>query len=180
MTTPGHQTLSSQSETGIISKRIGSSSWLKGKWQDSLASTSQGKPHLSQRCTRPPHKDKRMSWVQSTPYLSGSDRCSPDPWPTMACYSSMSKSPTTGEWLGRSSDSANLSIIYVTSASELPIWRLRLKGCCKLSPRQKGGWSSPTSTSSHQTFTSLAGSSPKEGEITEGMISNGAAWTPSR
>jgi hypothetical protein len=64
----------------------------------------------------------------------------------MARYLSTSKSPTTGEWSERSSDSDNLSIIYQTSASESPIMRLSSEECLKPKPHQRGAWNSPTST----------------------------------
>jgi hypothetical protein len=52
----------------------------------------------------------------------------------MARYSNMSKSPMTGEWSERSSDSDNSSIIYWTSASESPIMRPSSEECHRLRP----------------------------------------------
>jgi hypothetical protein len=136
---------------------------------------SQGKPYLSQKYMPLQRRGRRTSWDQSTPYLSGSGHYSPDPWPTTVHCLNMSRSPTIGEWSEKSSDSANSSIIYATSASELPILRPKSEGYRRLSLRQKGGWNSPTWTSSCQTSVSSPDSSPEEGEIIEDTASNGAA-----
>jgi hypothetical protein len=87
----------------------------------------------------------------------------------------------TGEWLEKSSDSDNSSIIYVTSTSELPIWRLNVEEYCKLSPHRRGDWNLPTSTTLRRTSVSSQDWKAEEGEIIKGNIANsGAAWTPSR
>jgi hypothetical protein len=92
----------------------------------------------------------------------------------------MSRSPMTGEWLRKSSDSDSSSIICVTSAYESPIWRPKPEECRKPNRWQKGGWSSPTSTSSCRTSVFYQDLKPEEGEITEGIVNSGAVWIPFR
>jgi hypothetical protein len=180
MMTPEHQASSSQLGMEITSRCTGSNNWPKGKWQGSPGNTFQGRPHSLQRYTPLQCQDKKTSWDWSTPCLGGFGCCSPDPQPTMGRYSNMSKSPMTGEWLERSFDSTSLNIIYVTSASKLPILRPKPKEYHRLSQRRRGGWSSPISTTSCRISVSSQGLSLKEGEITSDTTSSGMAWTPSR
>jgi hypothetical protein len=131
MTTLGYQTSSYQPGMKTISRHIGSNSWPRGKWQGSLGSMYQGKPHLSRKYMPPQHKGKKIPWGQSTLYRAGSGRCSLGPQSIMVHYSSMSRSPEIGERSGRSSDSVNSSTTYVTSTSESPISRWNAKECHK-------------------------------------------------
>jgi hypothetical protein len=98
----------------------------------------------------------------------------------MVRYSSTSRSPTIGEWLGRSSDSDSLSIIYQTSASELPIMRLSSEECRRPKPHQRGIWNSPISTTTPQTSVSSVPSPEEQAELTSEPTDSGEERTPSR
>jgi hypothetical protein len=180
MTRRGCQPSLSQREIGSTNKRIGSSNWPKGKWQGSPGSMFRGKPHLLQKCTLPQPWGRKTSWGPFTPCRNGYGRYSQDLLPTMVRYSSISKSLTTGEWLERSSDSDNLSIIYRTSTSESPITRLSSEEYCRPRLHQKGAWSSPILTIMPRTFKSSALSPGDQAALTSEPSDSGEGRTPSK
>jgi hypothetical protein len=177
---PEHRTSSYQRGTASTSKHIGSSNWPKGKWQGSLGSMFQGKPHLSQKCMLPRLQGRKTPWDPSMPCQDGSSHYSWVPQPTMACYSNMSKSLTTGGWLERSCDSDSLSTTYRTSAFKLPIIRLSSEECCRLKPQLRGIWSSPISTTTRWTYVSSVLNLEEQHEPTNITTDSGGEWIPSR
>jgi hypothetical protein len=98
----------------------------------------------------------------------------------MVRYLSMSKSSMIGEWLERSSDSDNSSIICRTSASESLITRLSSEGYHRLRPHPRDGWSSPTSTTMRRTYASSVWSLEEQHDPTDAVPDSGRGWTPSR
>jgi hypothetical protein len=98
----------------------------------------------------------------------------------MVRYLSTLKSPTIGEWSERSSDSDNSSIIYRTSTSESPITRLSSEGYHRPRPHPRGGWSSPTSTTTCRIYASSVWSLEEQHNPTNAMPDSGTGWTPSR
>jgi hypothetical protein len=180
MMRPEHRPSLYPREMESINKHTGSSSWPKGKWQGSPGSTFQGKPHLSQKCTLPPLRGRKMSWGLSMPCQGGFGCYSQGPLPTMAHCSSMSRLLTIGEWSERSSNSDSSSIICQTSTSKSPITRLSLEECHKPRPWPRGDWSSPTLTTTRRTYTSSVLNLEEQHDPTNTAPDSGGGWTPSR